>query len=101
MCLLYFFRGDFLSKNCNENKQQDRNEQHLTVMFQKFLFSSRLLLLLKLLFFLLVFVIVVVSCFFFGIGQTILQVQVFFSPQVNDLNELKDKAEKANPLTNG
>ena len=32
--------------------------------------------------------------FFFRIGQTILQVQVFFSPQVNDLNELKGKAKK-------
>ena len=38
---------------------------------------------------------------YFSIGQTILQVQVFFSPQVNDLNELKDKAQKGNPLTNG
>ena len=38
---------------------------------------------------------------YIGIGQTILQVQIIFSPQVNDLNELKDKAKKGNPLTNG
>ena len=42
------------------------------------------------------FFIVIVSCFIFWVLARLLQVQVFYSTIGNDLNELKDKAKKAN-----
>ena len=64
-------------------KINSSNEQHLTAMFQKFLFSSQLLLLVA---------------FFRYWPDCIASSGIFFTT-CNDLNELKDKAEKANPLT--
>ena len=79
-------------------KINSSNEQHLTAMFQKFLFSSRGCCCYCSFFF---FVIVVVSCFFFRYWPDCIASSDIFFTTCNDLNELKDKAEKASPLTNG
>ena len=76
-------------------KINSSNEQHLTAMFQKFLFT---VVVVTVGFF---FVIVVVSCFFFRYWQDCIASSDIFFTTCNDLNELKDKGEKASPLTNG
>ena len=47
------------------------------------------------------FVIFVVSCFFFRYWPDYIASSGIFFTTGNDLNELKDKAKKANRLTNG
>ena len=83
MCVSFTTSGEIFPVKA-AIKINSSNEQHLTAMFQKFLFT-----------------VVVVSSFFFRYWPDCIASSDIFFTTCNDLNELKDKAEKASPLTNG